>query len=262
MNALDEMLPPLGHNSPPSDIELLRDRLAEESAALIARRDQLLAGVKRAPQTVADEETCGKIADLVKLCTACFKNAEAARTASKEPHLESCRAVDGFFKQVTEPLDKARRALESRLTAYQRAKAEAERRRREEEAARQRAEAERLAREAEESAAALRTEQDLAEAVTAEALARQAEADAERSRREAAAKAAELSRSRGEFGSVASLRTFFDFRDLDRAALDLEALRPHLPLDALEKAVRSFIRSGGRELRGVEIFENTSTTVR
>ena len=49
---------------------------------------------------------------------------------------------------------------------------------------------------------------------------------------------------------------------LDRDALDLSTLRPFLPLDALEKAVRGFIRAGGRELKGVRIFENTATSVR
>ena len=49
---------------------------------------------------------------------------------------------------------------------------------------------------------------------------------------------------------------------LDRETIDLEALRPHLPTQALEQAVRSFIRAGGRKLEGVRIFENTGTTVR
>jgi hypothetical protein len=80
--------------------------------------------------------------------------------------------------------------------------------------------------------------------------------------RAAVVTAAELSRSRGDYGSVASLRTYWDFADLERAALDLETLRSHLPQDALEKAVRSYVKAGGRELRGVRIFENTQAAVR
>ena len=52
------------------------------------------------------------------------------------------------------------------------------------------------------------------------------------------------------------------FDEIDRASLDLEALRFHIPADGLEKAVRSFIKAGGRELRGTRIFETTAATVR
>ena len=63
-------------------------------------------------------------------------------------------------------------------------------------------------------------------------------------------------------GSVSSLRTFWDFADLDPDMLDLEALRHHFPAEAREKAVRSFIKAGGRELRGVTIYESTTSVVR
>lgn len=252
----------IGDNAPPSDIEILRERLVDMNAALLARRDDLLAAIPRVPETIGDEETCGKVADMVKLFTACTKTAEAARVAAKEPFLESGRAVDGFFKQITDPLDRAKKTIEARITGYQRIKAAEERRRREAEEQRQREEAARLTREAAERAAQMRSQAELEAAVSAEELARQAAADAERAAHAAAAKPAELSRSRGDFGAVASLRTFWDLRELDRAKLDLESLRAHLPMDALEKAVRAFVRAGGRVLRGVEIFENTTTQVR
>lgn len=259
---LDNLPGSIGHNEPPDDITILRDRLAEEAKPLLRRRDELLAGVDRAPLEIEDEIVCGKVADLVKLVTACHKAAEGQRIARKEPFLESGRAVDGFFKGITDPLEKARKLLDQRLTAYQRRKAEEERRRREEEARRQREEAERARQEAEARAAALKNEADLRAAIAAEEQAKQAQADAAAAQKAAEAKAAELSRSRGDLGAVASLRTYWDFSDLVRAELDLEALRPHLPQDALEKAVRSFIRAGGRELRGCRIFENATTSVR
>jgi flagellar biosynthesis GTPase FlhF len=252
----------IGDNSAPSDIEILRERLVDNNAALLTRRDELLAALPRIPETIGDDETCGKVADMVKLFTACAKTAEGARIAAKEPFLQSERAVDGFFKQISEPLLKAKVAIEARLTAYQRVKAAEERRRREAEEQRQREEAARLAREAQERAEQMRSQQDLEEAVTAGELAQQAAADAERAAKAAVVKPAELSRSRGEFGAVASLRTFMDFRNLDRETIDLAPLRPHLALDAIDKAVRSFIRAGGRKLRGVEIFENTTSQVR
>lgn len=36
----------------------------------------------------------------------------------------------------------------------------------------------------------------------------------------------------------------------------------HLPHAALHQAVRSYIKAGGRDLRGVRIFEDTTAVVR
>lgn len=249
--------PLLGHNEAP-----LEELLMEESAALRDRRDELLAAADRAPAVIEDEETCGKTADLVRLIAACMKNAEATRVSRKEPFLASGRLVDAHYKRITDPLDKVKRNVETRITGFQRQKAEAERRRREEEARRQAEEAEHQRRAAEDAAAKMREEEDLAGAIEAEDAARQAEADFATAQKAAAVKSAELSRTRGDYGAVASLRTFWDFTDMDRDAIDLDALRPHLPIDAIEKAVRSFIRAGGRKLNGCRIYENTATSVR
>lgn len=254
---------PLGHNRPPSDAELIRQRLEGEAAFLIARKDELIAAVERVPAEIDSDEAAGKVADFVKQLMAAHKAAETARIGAKEPHLEAGRVVDGFFKAITEPLYGAKQKIEARLTVWQRKKAEAERRRREAEERAAREEAEHQAREAAEAArAAITGAGSVDDAVTSDALARQAEADAEAARKSAAAKPADLSRQRGDYGAVASLRTFWDFKDMDRDALDLEALRSHLPLDALEKAVRSYIKAGGRALKGVEIFENSQSVVR
>jgi hypothetical protein len=52
------------------------------------------------------------------------------------------------------------------------------------------------------------------------------------------------------------------FDEIDREEIDLEVLRFHIPADGLEKAVRSFIKAGGRELRGTRIYETTAAVVR
>src|SRR5262249_42481159 len=116
---------------------------------------------------------------------------------------------------------------------------------------------------------AMRSEVDLQVALEAQRKADQAAADLVAAERSSRAKNAELSQSRGEYGSVASLRTFWDVADIDRATLDLEALRPHLSADALERACRAWVKAaqpapGGPApvLRGCRVFENTSTVVR
>lgn len=256
------------HNRPPVP-DLIKDLasdlpewLASEHDQLTARRDELLAAADRAPAEVADDDTLRKMSDFVKQLTACTKASEAARVAAKEPTLSAGRVIDGFFKAISDPLDRTKQTVERRMTAYQRQVAEAERRRREEEAAYARIEAERQAKEAAEKAAAMRNERELQEAASAEEMARQAAADAEQARKAAMARAADLSRTRSDYGAVASLRTYWDFRNLDKAMIDLNELRPFLATDAIEKALRGFIRAGGRKIHGAEIFENTETVVR
>jgi hypothetical protein len=268
----NDLLPGRGHNigfigiGADGKVELnptdMREYVGEEITALASRKDELLASVGRVPPGVDNDIAAGKTADLIKLIAACIKNAEADRVARKEPFLEGGRVIDAVFRGITEPLTRAKTDVERKLTLYQREVAEAERRRREDVARQEREEAERQRHEAEAAAAAVATEADIDGAISAGELARQREADAVAAQRAAEAKPAELSRQRSDYGAVASLRRFWDMDDLDRDKVDLETLRPFLPLDALEKAVRGFIRAGGRELRGTRIFENTATSVR
>lgn len=71
----------------------------------------------------------------------------------------------------------------------------------------------------------------------------------------------ELSRLRGDT-SMASLSEYWIGTVEDRAKLDLEALREHIPFAALEAAVQSFVTAGGRQLRGAVIFQDMKSVVR
>ena len=73
-----------------------------------------------------------------------------------------------------------------------------------------------------------------------------------------------MGKSRGDYGGQTTLKQFWNFDPIvDRARVDLDALRDHLPADALEKAVRSWIKGNddalrqGATLGGVRIFEDT-----
>jgi len=250
----------IGHNSGDA-AQQIRENLDTKHADILRRKAELLEACDRAPVTINDDDTAGKVGDFVKQIAACIKTADGARVTEKEPFLAGGRTVDGYFKGITDPLDKAKTVVQGRITDYLRRKADAERRQREEAARIEREEAERKRKEAEAAAAALQDQQSLDSAIVAEQIAKQAAADAAAADKAANANAAELSRTRGDYGSVASLVTFWDFKDLDRDRIDLQALRHHLPADAIEKAVRSFIKSGGRTLPGVTIFENTKARV-
>jgi hypothetical protein len=252
------------HNRPPADLttgEVLREQLRDEFATLLERRDELVAAELRVPD-VNDEDTARKVSDFIKQIQAVIKAADAARVARKEPYLEGCRGIDGFFKAIAEPMEKTKRKVEALLTDFLRRKADKERREREERERQARMDEERRRREAETAAANMRDEASLHDALERERVAEQAAADRRKAEKEADAKPADMSRTRGDFGAVSSLRTTWTFSNLDRATLDLEKLREHLPMDGLERAVRSFVKSGGRELYGVRIFESTDAVVR
>lgn len=252
-----------------ADLEKLLDftpptyaELEEEIGGLVIRRDELLSGVDRCPEVIEDDDTEKRATDLARLIGAAVSNSETRRLARNEPARQTQALVNAVYGKITAPLTQAKNTVLARLTVYQRAKAAAERRRREEEArlAAEIAEAERRAAEAAEKAA--QDERALNEAVAQDAAAAQAEADAAMAARAAAAKPAALHHSRGDLGGRSSLRTIWTGEVVDRDDLDLNVLRAHLSLDELNKAVRSFVRAGGRRLRGAKIYEDIRTIVK
>jgi len=269
-------VPAIGHNSPPPvDV-----RLREDYAGLLASVSALAARADALPKEIASDDALDPVAGLVKEIAREIKAADSHRASEKEPFLDGGRKVDGFFRVIGDQLAAIKRDLESRTTAYLRAKAEAERRRRQEEEARRREE-ERLAREeagrklreAEEADRAAREAEDadrtkniaanvaLAAAVNAEKEAARLAHETEKAARDSDARAAALSRTRTS-AALATMRTEWMGEVDDMATIDLEALRPHLNPADVEKAVRSFVKAGGRQLRGARIFERDSAVIR
>ena len=260
--------PSIGDNRPPEDGDPLHERLLEVHGQLIERAARLIGDLGgRCPGEITDDPANESASDYIKELTGCMKSMEAARVSEKEPFLKSGRTVDGFFKKITDRLDQTKRIVAKIKTLYERKKADEERRARLEAENKARADAERARQEAEAAdRAAMDAQQDteraLDTAIEAEKKAEQAEKDVVQIARDASAKAADLSRTRSAKGAVSSLRTFWDYKGFDLAAIDLEPLRYHLPAGAIEKAVRSFVKAGGRDLGGVEIFENTESVTR
>jgi hypothetical protein len=232
----------IGHNQPPSVMEQIQAELSESQATIIRRRDDLLAGLDRAPESIGNDETAGKMADFIKQLTACTKAAESARVGAKEPHLEASRAVDGFFKKITDPLASAKTKIQQRLDFYLREKAAAEQRRRSEEAA----EMERLAKDAADRA---QTEAQVTAAIAVEERAGEM-------RQEAQAKPADMARTRGDFGAVATLRSVWTFEVMDRSKIPADYLMVN------EAAIKGAVKAGIREIPGVRIYQEQSAVVR
>lgn len=258
-------IPPIGDNNPPPDLltgERLKDKLHDDHHKLLDRRDELLQAFDRLPSDISDDEWDRKATDFARQLQTLASVTEKTRVGVKEPYLEGQRGVDGFFKSISDPILKSKKEVERRLTKYKLDKEARERRAREDALRIAREEEDRKRREAAEAAAKIKTEDDLAHAVMLEKQAQQAVADTSRAEKDATAKAADLSRARGEYGGVSSLRTRWTFDSLDRATIDLEKLRQHIPIVALEVALNSFIKAGGREIAGAHIFEVMETLVR
>lgn len=66
----------------------------------------------------------------------------------------------------------------------------------------------------------------------------------------------------GDLGSVTSTRKVWVHKDVDPAQIDLEALRPYFTRDAIDSALRQYIRNGNRSIKGATIFEDTQITTR
>lgn len=237
--------PGIGHNKPDpfgSDFEAY---LKEEYRKLEERTSELLEAFERMPDEIKDDTVASKFADTGKMFQAAVKQAEQARKDEKQPYIEAGRMIDTHFGAIVGRLQERLQTIRKRLATYQAKKAEEERRRREE--------AERKAREeAEAKLKQAKDEQSMKEAVEADEKAKKAAKDAK-------ASDSELARVRGEGGAVASVSRVWKHRIVDRQKIPLETLRHHIPADALDKAIRAYIRAGGRKLEGVEIYQEAVT---
>lgn len=238
--------------------------LKEDHDAMTHRRDELLDAFDRVPFEFEDDDEVGRGMDFIKQLSAAIKDADAARRSAKEPYLEGGRIVDTFFKGVSEPLDKAKREVNKRVRDFKILQEKIERDRRREEERKAREEEDRRRKEAAEALRKMESEREFQDGLAKQEDAELAAAEAAKASKEAAAPAADLTRSRGEYGSVGSLRTVWvhDEESLDRDEIDLEALRHHLPEKAIHQAIRSFIKAGGRHMPGVRIYEDRVAVVR
>lgn len=277
------------------------ERRAREAAAAKAREEQ-----ERKEREAAEAERRAREAEQLRLAEerrqreaeearerARREQAEAEARAQRAREEEARIMAQRKEREAAEARERAERAaMEERNRAAEAAAREKARIQREEEqrkldelraqrAAEQKAADEARARAAE-AQAQERAAREAAEAAAKEAKRNDREAknsldDALRVERradrlEGAAQAseAELSRERGELGSVGSLVTRWTWRMVDRDRVPLEALRAYLNPDAIDAAVTRFMQAHrpelgkGRDdaiLPGVLFYEDVTTRV-
>lgn len=72
----------------------------------------------------------------------------------------------------------------------------------------------------------------------------------------------QLARARSLHGATASQKLVWVGEIKNISAIDLNHLRSHFTLDAIQKAINAFVRDGGRQLDGVVIQQKTQLAVR
>lgn len=239
----------IGGNEPPSPIEALQDDLRGRYGKLSNRQVELLAMEQRLPIKIENDAFADKIAEAIKQCKVFTVHAETNRKTEKEPFLSLERAVDGFFKRLSDPVEQLRQKLLRLHTAYATTKADAERRRLE-------AEAEKARKQAERDAANVKGEKTLERAVQSEEAAQAASAAAQ-------VKPADLARARTTSGVLSTIRKTWEFEVVSADAVPREYLT--VDMAAIRNAVRAATDKHGDcnlDIPGVKIFPREASVVR
>lgn len=229
-------------------------RAAAEEAAQKLREAQERERIAQEAQRLAEQERAKIEAEAAQARAVAEAAAAAARA---EAERESAR-VRAEIEARAAAEEMGKRELQAQLKAAEDAKKQAEAAAKEIERAAREAQ-----KESEEKIKELNKEVRELNRESNRALDEAVRSDKSASKLEKAANAslADLSRTRGD-SSMASVSEHWVGSVINRDQLDLEALREHLPFDALERATQAFVNAGGRTLRGAIITQELKTAVR
>lgn len=218
-----EAPPPMGHNRPPLDVEIVgqfNDELAKRPG--FAEKIALLVERSLAAPACEDADTAGRYGDAIRQIKAAEDFIDAARVLVKQPVLTATRALDGAAKAKIEPLAEARRALQQRLDSFM--------------AEQQRLQRVEAARRAQEAAANRPAEPEIAPAPAPVI--------------------------RGDLGSRIGTRTVWHHKIGGVRKLPDDVLNHPKVVEAISSVIAARVRAGEREIKGVEIWPETVSAVR
>lgn len=255
-------------NRPPL---ITTEELLVDHSAYVQKAAEFKAMLDGLPANI-DEATYGPWLDVVGDIDRELKSVERTRVDVKAPFLRGERTVDGCFNIIATSLTDTRSPIAAALKAHLQRKAAAERARQEEIARKAReeedakraeaAEAARRAQALENQRRSAAASEKRVEASIATQDAINANVAAAAASKAASAKPADLARTRSETGSLGTLAEHWVFGITDPMALPAADLWPYISADAKEKAVRAYVRAGGRTLAGARIFNDTDLQVR
>jgi hypothetical protein len=210
------------------------------------------------PLVIEDDEDLAIITALVPKLRGGIKRVDDLRDQNKRPHLDANDVIQKFFKAFETRIEAVKTTLEKRGKSYMDKKAAAETARLEAEAA-----AARAAQAEHEKAAVTAAQSGDTEAMkAASTAAREAETRAETASVAATAKPADLVRTTTASGNTASLKQNWVGTVVNFSTIDVVKLRPYFGPADIEKALRAFVKAGGRECSGAEIKQETSPDFR
>jgi hypothetical protein len=245
-----------GGNNPPT----LAEELASRHKDLFALVEPLAQRANAQPKVITSDAENFALGTVVKDATAAIKSLEDARVAEKEPYLRGGQEVDGTFNAPKGRLTKIVAGLSARADTFAHEKKMEARRKAQEEEKKLRDEEERQRRMAQ-------LDQDFGNYEAAEERVETAASFAHRADHAASTSVAstpDLTRSRSDEGMVATASDKWTFRVADWSKVDIAALRPFIPIDVLEKALRRHIgiHKGAMPIAGVEFVEGTKASFR
>jgi hypothetical protein len=247
--------PPIGHNSPPSFEQEVREAHRE----VFLRFDALKISRDKLPAIVNSEEENARVGAFIVEARAVVKAAEGAHKAAKAPLKEKTDTIDGLFlsKGLCGDIENLRRVVQALADDYAARKEKERRRQLEIEADRKRAEEDAAAYEAQ----ALRDAGSHSAAEVATSQSEHTGKAADRIERKAQGSVAQVLRTQHE-GVTASGREKWVYEVIDREKIDLNELRDVLYGHELDSWLQRYVDGGGRDLKGVRIFSKVIATFR
>lgn len=233
----------IGHNNPPSEMEILKERLGGYGFEADVKRLE----DRSIPDPIETDEQASRLSDFLASVKAKAGDVSDAHKKEKAPFWDAGKAADKWKNDLTAKIDAVASRASSALLAWNKKKAEEERQRQLEIARKAQEEAEKLAAEAEAHADA--GIDDTANELMDAAIQSEQKADMIFN-----SSMNVKARTGGTF-STSSIKRSWVGRIESVAALDLEALRPYFAEEDLEKALNRAVRDGKRDIRGAQIFE-------
>lgn len=241
-----QVTPTIGHNSgavAPSSLESVVANISDLAHGvpswqgarhkdLVTRIDKLLAAAERVPASIKDDEEAEKFSDFRKQLLSAQKAADTVRLEDRKLLNTLGDTVHAFWTRRTGRLDEALTPVTKAIKSYLDKKEAAAKAAQEKELQKQRAAAEKAISKGKEPPPVVAVQEPVKATVT------------------------------GDYGATSGTRKFWTFKNIDRAAIDLEALRPYLTPDAIESALRQYIKAGNRTIKGATIFEDSRVTTR
>jgi len=242
----------IGHNNPPSETEILQERL--DGYANEAEIFENLGKFEVLDEIKLDGEA-GKATDNIKALKILKKSITEIHAKEKKPFLECGRIADAWKKDYFFKIESLIETASVPVLAWNKKKEAAERARQLEIARKAQADADALVEEAAAHADAGidSTANELMDA------AMQEEEKADMIVKNVSSGI--TGRSRGGFSSASNSKPWTGMIE-SKAALDLDALREYLTEDDLNKAIKRAVRNGVRKIRGASIYQEEKLTIR